>query len=600
MVEPLRVGDPRVLGAYSVVARLGEGGMGAVFLGRSPGGRPVAIKTVRPEFAADAVFRRRFAVEVEAARRVGGFYTAQVVDADVEGDQPWLVTAYVPGPSLAEAVTAHGPLPARTVRALGAGLAEGLAAIHACGLVHRDLKPGNVILAADGPRVIDFGIAKAMDVTAVTANGVVGTPAFMSPEQARSADVGPASDVFSLGAVLAFALTGGSPFGSGPIAAVVYRLVQEEPDLTGVPVEFRELVAACLAKDPRARPTVARLLEVLGGADLAEGWVPEPVAAMIATHADGAASAGTRVDGGPPTGTRVYDDAPEPRVPGPVAAEPAGTDRRPRLFGRRKTRSAKALLASGVRHSKKGDVSAARRDLRQAADLGTGSTRAEALWHLGMLAKDEGDTEGADALFHESIATGDPFYVAASLYALYEAARRQGRFDEARRYLEKTAETRHPDWGPMAAWRLGLLLRDIGEIDKAVDWLQRAALTTSRMAAPGAAFDLGVIEEQRGDTLAARRWYEHAIAWDSPDQSPKAMLNLGVMLRETDLPQARTWLERAAATDHSLAAPWAALTLGSMAQGHGDIRSARHWLTKAAAGPNVEVARMAGSRLQQL
>ncbi|WP_232835998.1 serine/threonine-protein kinase [Actinocorallia populi] len=185
-MEGLRPEDPRRVGVYQLVGRLGGGGMGQVFLGRSPGGRPVAVKVVRPEYGRNSEFRRRFAVEVEAARRVGGFHTAPVVDADPQALTPWLVTAYVPGPSLREAVEAHGPLPEPSVQVLGAGLAEGLAAIHACDLVHRDLKPGNVLLAEDGPRVIDFGIARALEATSETATGLTpGTPAFMAPEQAR-------------------------------------------------------------------------------------------------------------------------------------------------------------------------------------------------------------------------------------------------------------------------------------------------------------------------------------------------------------------------------------------------------------------------------
>jgi serine/threonine protein kinase len=213
-MDPLQPGDPAQVGAYRLEGRLGGGAMGRVFLGRSPGGRPVAVKLVRPELAGDGSFRVRFAREVAAARRVGGFYTAQVIDADPDADPPWLVTAYIPGPSLSEAIRVHGPLPADALRALGAGLAEGLAAIHACGLVHRDLKPGNVILADDGPRVIDFGISRALDATSITtAHAIIGTPAYMSPEQASGQPAGPGSDVFSLGSVLVHAATGASPSG---------------------------------------------------------------------------------------------------------------------------------------------------------------------------------------------------------------------------------------------------------------------------------------------------------------------------------------------------------------------------------------------------
>ncbi|MFF4189828.1 WD40 repeat domain-containing serine/threonine protein kinase [Nonomuraea sp. NPDC001831] len=282
--EPLRPGDPRQAGAYRLEGRLGGGGMGQVFLGRSPGGRPVAVKLVRPDLADDPGFRRRFALEAEAARRVGGFYTAQLVDADPEADPPWLVTAYIPGPSLHQAVEAHGPMPAQAVTVLGAGLAEGLGAIHACGLVHRDLKPSNVILAADGPRVIDFGITRALDATSHTlSRAVVGTPSFMSPEQARGHEIGPPSDVFSLGLVLAFAATGRSPFGAGRAEAVVYRIAHDEPDLTGLPASLTEPVKRCLAKDPGDRPGVADLLKELAEPTrTTTRWLPPPFATMIA------------------------------------------------------------------------------------------------------------------------------------------------------------------------------------------------------------------------------------------------------------------------------------------------------------------------------
>ncbi|MEV0665726.1 protein kinase [Actinomadura luteofluorescens] len=260
-MEPLHPGDPRRIGPYELEARLGAGGMGQVFLGVSPGARSVAVKVIRAEHAEDARFRRRFAREVEAARKVGGFHTAQVVDADPEADAPWLVTAFIPGPSLREVVAERGPLDPDDVRALAAGLAEGLAAIHACGLVHRDLKPGNVIMAADGPRIIDFGIALATDATVLTShNVVVGTYAYMSPEQVLGDVPGPPGDVFSLGCVLAYAATGGGPFDATSIPAIVHRVLHEEPDLSGLPGDLANMIAACLAKDPGQRPTPDALI----------------------------------------------------------------------------------------------------------------------------------------------------------------------------------------------------------------------------------------------------------------------------------------------------------------------------------------------------
>ncbi|GAA4637391.1 hypothetical protein GCM10023196_091010 [Actinoallomurus vinaceus] len=282
-MEPLREDDPRQVGPYRLEGRLGGGGMGQVYLGRSRGGRTVAVKVVRPELADDPGFRRRFASEITAARRVGGFYTAQVVQADTDADPPWMASAYITGPSLYQAVETYGPLPPAVIGILGAGLTEGLTAIHACDLVHRDLKPSNVILAEDGPRVIDFGIARALDATSHTQSRVVvGTPAFMSPEQARGRQVGPPGDVFSLGAVLVFTLTGRSPFGTGQPDAVIYRVVHDEPDVTGLPAHLTDLVTACLAKNPADRPSLAQILDRFAAlTETTAHWLPSDVTAMI-------------------------------------------------------------------------------------------------------------------------------------------------------------------------------------------------------------------------------------------------------------------------------------------------------------------------------
>ncbi|MEW2529295.1 RodZ domain-containing protein [Streptomyces sp. NPDC047071] len=263
---------PRRIGVYAVERELGAGGMGRVYLARSPGGRAVAVKVVRPELAADPHFRARFRAEVEAARRVGGFHTAPVVDADPEADSPWLATAYVPGPTLAELVERQGPLDEERLRSLGAALAEALQAVHACGLVHRDLKPGNIIMAGDGPRVLDFGIARAVEATRLTATGAAfGTPGYLAPEQARGEHVTGAADVFAFGAVLV-AAAGGSAFGVGTPVGLMYRAVHEPADLSALPGELRALVGACLAKDPADRPTPQTLLSSLGPA-------PDPVPA---------------------------------------------------------------------------------------------------------------------------------------------------------------------------------------------------------------------------------------------------------------------------------------------------------------------------------
>ncbi|MFI9242262.1 PQQ-binding-like beta-propeller repeat protein [Streptomyces sp. NPDC053086] len=292
-MESLQPDDPRELGSYRMLRRLGAGGMGRVYLARSPGGRTVAVKVVRPDLAADTGFRERFRHEAEIAQAVSGPYTAAVVDADPEAPLPWLATSYVLGPDLTEVVAAHGPLPEHTVRALGAGLAAALQEIHAAGLIHRDLKPSNVLLAADGPRVIDFGIARAVDGTRMTQTGVVvGSPGYLPPEQAMGKDVGPAGDVFSLGAVLAFAATGRSAFGAGAAshAALLYQVVHGEPELTGVPRSLLGLVRACLLKDPAGRPAPAEIAAALapqGVAGVLRDWLPSAVASTIATHAAG-------------------------------------------------------------------------------------------------------------------------------------------------------------------------------------------------------------------------------------------------------------------------------------------------------------------------
>ena len=273
MVGGLKPGDPQVIGPYRLVGQLGSGGMGRVFLGLSAGGRPVAVKVIRAELAGDQEFRVRFGREVAAARRVSGLFTALVVDADVDGPVPWLATAYVAGPPLSEAVTGCGPMSVQATLALAAGLAEGLSAIHAAGVVHCDLKPSNVLLSQDGPRVIDFGISRAAEMVSVTGVGlVVGSPGFMSPEQATGGKIGPPSDIFSLGAVLTFAATGGGPFGKGSRPELAYRLVYSPPSLDRLPARLRPLVERCLAKDARERPTADEVLAEAGAVRPAADW----------------------------------------------------------------------------------------------------------------------------------------------------------------------------------------------------------------------------------------------------------------------------------------------------------------------------------------
>jgi serine/threonine kinase PknH len=290
-MQPLTDADPGEIAGYRIGGRLGTGGMGRVYLAFTDGGRPVALKVIRPELGEDPEFRHRFRQEIAAARRVHGLYTAQVLDADPDATPPWLVTAYVPGPSLQETVASHGPMPPGTVLLMMAGVAEALRAIHAAGVVHRDLKPSNVLLAPDGPRVIDFGIAWAAEATAVTRTGIrVGSPQFMAPEQISGVAVAPAIDVFSLGSLAAFAATGRPAFGQGSMEAVLYRVLHQPADLQDCPPPLRGLVERCLAKQPADRPSVttivteARRLAAAQGLQVSQSWLPAGVAAALGRH----------------------------------------------------------------------------------------------------------------------------------------------------------------------------------------------------------------------------------------------------------------------------------------------------------------------------
>jgi serine/threonine protein kinase len=261
-VQPLTNSDPAEIGGYRLKARLGSGGMGRVYLASTPGGRAVALKVVRAELSDDPNFRTRFRQEIEAAQRVHGLYTAQLVDADPDATPPWLVTAYVPGPSLEEAIDDHGPMPEALVFRLIAGVAEALQAIHAAEVVHRDLKPSNVLLAQDGPRVIDFGIARALEAASLTRSGIMmGSPDFLAPELVQDLPISPALDVFALGSLAVYAATGRPPFGRGNLAAVAHRAVYEPPNLEGCPAGMLTLIEACLEKRAQDRPPPRRIIE---------------------------------------------------------------------------------------------------------------------------------------------------------------------------------------------------------------------------------------------------------------------------------------------------------------------------------------------------
>jgi len=386
VVDQLNQHDPRRIGPFEVLGRLGAGGMGLVYLARSASGRRVAIKTVRAELAEDQLFRVRFTREVEAARAVSGFYTAAVVDADPRAAVPWLATAYVPAPSLEEIVNESGPLPAQAVRWLAAGIAEALQSIHAAGLVHRDMKPSNVLVVEDGPRVIDFGIASGVSNTRLTMTNVaVGTPAYMSPEQARdSRSVRGASDIFSLGSTLVFAATGHAPFhGANPVETV-FMLLREGPDLNGLPDELRPLIESCMRMEAERRPTPADLQAQLAphlfsaGDDTgtASAWLPPGAVALIEQRRSGrgavppapgrgAHAAGGRPAPAQPSGPQVPVSAP-PQPQSPPAPQHGGL-----------AAPAASLADGGNHHAAAPAASAASVQLAGSAPIGPGLRVAE-------------------------------------------------------------------------------------------------------------------------------------------------------------------------------------------------------------------------------
>ncbi|MFJ9112113.1 serine/threonine-protein kinase [Streptomyces sp. NPDC102283] len=332
-MDKLGSDDPHRIGAYRLLGRLGEGGMGQVFLARSDRGRTVALKLVRHELAERPEFRARFRQEVRAAHRVGGAWTAPVLDSDTEAPVPWVATGYVAGPSLQRIVSgrpgapitdsgAYGPLPLRSVRFLGSGLAHALQHIHGAGLIHRDLKPSNVLMTIDGPRVIDFGIARALesvpDGDLTRTGALVGSPGFMAPEQVRGERVTTACDVFCLGSVLAYAASGRLPFGtpeSGGVHALMFRIAQEDPDLTGVPGDLADVVRDCLAKDPAARPGTGEILARLGEAEVDEPWLPATLIAQLGRHAVGLLDAEDPEDPEDPRGRQAPHAPQQPQQP---------------------------------------------------------------------------------------------------------------------------------------------------------------------------------------------------------------------------------------------------------------------------------------------
>ncbi|MFI0410014.1 PQQ-binding-like beta-propeller repeat protein [Actinomadura sp. 3N508] len=347
-MQPLQGADPDRMGPYRLLGRLGAGGMGVVYLGRSPSGRPVAIKVIQRRFAGEPRFAARFRREVAAARRVTGAFTAPVLDADPDAPTPWLVTAYLPGLSLREAVTRFGPLPPAAVRPLAAGLAEALGEIHRAGVVHRDLKPGNVMLTAGGPRVIDFGISRPEDAVTITrANTPIGTPGFMAPEQLRAEKAEPSADIFVLGATLAYAATGKEPFGDGPMESRDLRVLNGQADLGGITEPWLlDLIGACLLLDPESRPSAAGVLERLGVAGddapslLGTRWLPAAVAEEIDRRTTEAAPLENPAAPPAPQNLALSSVATSDTGPGPGLGDgprtlppPPGTGRRTLLLG---------------------------------------------------------------------------------------------------------------------------------------------------------------------------------------------------------------------------------------------------------------------------
>ncbi|KAB8185079.1 DHA2 family efflux MFS transporter permease subunit [Microbispora catharanthi] len=324
-LRALRTDDPRQVGLYRLLGLLGEGGQGTVYQGLAPGGEPVAVKLLHARFAGDDRARARFAAELDHARRVAAFCTARVLDADVAGDRPYIVSEFVAGPSLGEVIASGGPVTGGALERLAIATVTALAAIHEAGVVHRDFKPGNVIMGADGPRVIDFGIARALDATGTMSSAVVGTPAYMAPEQIAGQAVGPAADVFAWACTIAHAATGATPFGQDSIPAVMHRILHADPDLgplTGALTgPLREILTACLAKDPARRPAARQILLSLLGAG-------HPADTLLAEGARAAAHPAAHP--GPGAGPPPYDgprpsDAPPPRTL-PLSSAPSAAD----------------------------------------------------------------------------------------------------------------------------------------------------------------------------------------------------------------------------------------------------------------------------------
>ncbi|MDI2129036.1 PQQ-binding-like beta-propeller repeat protein [Yinghuangia seranimata] len=425
-MEALQAGDPREVGPYVLLGRLGAGGMGRVYLGRGSSGRTVAVKLVRPDLLQEGgpEFRRRFAREVGAARAVDAEFTAPVVDADPDADVPWLATAYIPGLALDEAVARFGPLPEASLRHLAAGLLTALSGIHAAGLVHRDLKPSNIMLAVDGPKVIDFGIALLSGATSLTRTAqTVGTLGFMSPEQFERSDVGPESDLFSCGAVLAYAATGRAPFAGDTLPVLIANLTMRDPDLDGAPPTLLPLLRAVLAKDPKTRPTSAQARALLPAAPTMvgpdTGWLPAAVShallriATVALDTEGASAPQGVPAAQLPTLTRPETPplSTDPRpAPGPDPDTDAGTPEPPATSSRFLTRRRALWLGAGA-------AVAAAAGGTAVALIGSGSSSSRLRWKV----------EATNGAFGSPVVVDDVLYVATDEGAVFALDARTGR-----------------------------------------------------------------------------------------------------------------------------------------------------------------------------
>ncbi|MFI7287957.1 protein kinase [Streptomyces anulatus] len=564
MTGPLLPGDPERLGAIRLLGRLGAGGMGTVYLGRTPGGLTVAVKTVHEHLAADPHFRERFRREAAAARAVTGAHTAAVLDADPESSRPWLATAYLPGVTLRHAVAATGPLEPSAVRSLGAALAEALEAVHRAGLVHRDLKPSNVLITADGPRVIDFGIARAISDHGLTGAGdVVGTPGFMAPEQITGAvvtggaesleavsgaavtgtAVTGAADVFALGAVLVFAATGGSPFGSATPAVLLYRAVHEDPDLTGVPDEVREVVAACLEKDPGLRPTVGQVLRATTDPHPALWWRTEPLRTLVL---GGAAEQPVGEPAAPPGPQGPARTAPAPARTRPLSAlPPPPAPRSPAARLGELTRRGLLLaggggLASLVTYAliRSGAAGGREERVEDPLEVRPGSARQGALrWTLApafdSITVDALRSAGSSLLVH-GVAVPDLAEAGGS--GGYVTARRVR--DAGRRWLADAEENAPAQWGVsgsvLAAADVGLGALDLATGEPLGTATERPAplwfavasgVLVYGFAADGDAPTLNAVDLRTG----AKRW-----TGGTAEVRPPAVLDRSVLLADED------------------------------------------------------------------